>query len=196
MGERLVLKTNEKPSYFNKDTALGALLGTTFLPIPIIGTIAGAVVGGRIGKRRMEDDLLNGKVVEKGSFWNKDTAIGSMLGMIGSVLVAGAGLVAASFFMDPLTAIAAVNPVLATAAIGGSMLGGFLGGMSGKAEADKEFEQAKIQQGIEQQISRGQALSMVKALEQDPQMAQENTRGFAAQIEHERAAQALAEHKR
>ena len=87
MSEELKLQTNHRPSFFNKDTLLGGLIGfsaSAFIPGGLI--VAGLVVagssavGGYLGKQRQERENREGKTVGEASIWNKDTLIGGWIG--------------------------------------------------------------------------------------------------------------------
>lgn len=221
MSDPIHVKSTEKPTLFNKDAVLGGLAGLvtgsfftgmvevlTGVPVPmgIIGGAVGASVGGAVGKSRMHNELLHGKDVHKPSVFNKDTAIGALAGLALSGLAVlatvalGGGLTAAADLAQYGTIANTLAPATLFAAIGAIPasigLGTFVGAMVGKKRMGEEYQQAQVQQGIEQQISRGQALSMAQAIERDPQLEQESTRSFVSRIEQERALQATQEQVR
>lgn len=148
MAQELTLKTNHSPSLFNKDMLLGALIGT--LVMPPIGTLVGAGIGGVVGKGIQEKENRNGKHVGDPSFWNKDTAIGGLIGsFIGSV-AAGVAMFAVA---GASPAIAAVGLAVAGAAwMASTGLGAYLGGKAGEKRQAREYEEAK-QQTIVSHIS-------------------------------------------
>lgn len=173
MAQEMTLKTDHKPSIFNKDMLLGGLLGlaaTIFVPgstaVAAIaaGAIAvgGAVIGGVIGKKRLEDENKFGKKVGEPSFWNKDTLIGGLIGFMGAGLAAVAtGIIAIGGTVAAGAAAPAAAPVVAglglaavgAAAIGSPILGAYIGGNIGKRRQARELEEAK-QQFIVENISR------------------------------------------
>ena len=73
MAQQLTLKVNDEPTYFNKEMAIGTVIA------PVIGTL----IGGYIGKRRMEKEKTEGRITtDEPSAWNKDTLLGAGLGRI------------------------------------------------------------------------------------------------------------------
>jgi hypothetical protein len=132
MAKQLTLKVNSEPTMFNKEMLIGTLM------FPMIGTI----VGGLMGKRRMEDEKANGKVVtEEQTAWSKETIIGGWLGAIGGSIAGNiVGAVVAT----------AINPVAGAIAFGaialaGMGIGGSMGMSAGKQRQRQEFEQARQQ---------------------------------------------------
>ena len=132
MSETRVLKVKTEPTYFNQEM----LIGTMFFPV------VGTVIGGVMGKRRMEDEKANGKVVsDEQSAWSKETIIGGWLGAIGGSL---AGQIAGA------VVAVAINPVAGAIAFGaialaGMGIGGSMGMSAGKQRQRQEFEQARQQ---------------------------------------------------
>lgn len=164
MSEPLVLKTNATPSYFNKDTLLGLL---------IAGPL-GVVVGAFVGKRRLEDERVNGKIVtQTPSFWNKDTLLGGLLGSIASGVAAslsffaitGATMTAvvAGVVLAP-AALLTGAAVAGTLALGGIALGAYAGGKLGQSRLTYEYEEAK-KQHIVNHITRTVSPEVGKAVE-------------------------------
>gem|GEM_PF-4782513 len=171
MAQELTLKTNTTPSYFNKDTALGGMLGLVVgglalnLFIPgggLIAAAAGAVVGGMMGKKRQEHENAHGKQVGEPSFWNKDTVIGGLIGIaLAGVAALATGLVAIGGTAAVAAAAPAAAPVvaglgllaMAAAVVGAPILGTYIGGRMGKKRQERELEEAK-QQTIVENISR------------------------------------------
>ena len=178
MANELTLKTNNTPTIFNKDMALGALIG---LSIPLIGLIAGpigAVVGGFIGKRRIEEENSTGKRVGEPSFWNKDTAIGGLsgwaIGGLVGVSIALAIITPAIFAAHAAHTIVAPGIIFAARAVGiassatGIAIGTYLGGKAGEKRQAAEYEEAKQQtivRGLSQNVSPevGQAVEYAMA---------------------------------
>lgn len=101
----LILKTDEKPTFFNKEAAIG------FFIDPILGTS----VDGVVGRERMKQEQVFGKVVSKPSIFNKSAILG---GLIGSSLAAIGGFFAiSSKIMAPLAPEAATLAVSTAATI-------------------------------------------------------------------------------
>jgi hypothetical protein len=183
MTEELRLKTEQKPSIFNKDMLLGGLIGAS---IPLIGfsiavaapiglglTAAGALIGGAVGKTRQEEENKNGKPVGKPSFWNKDTAIGTLIGYQATVAVlaiAGLASIAAGMGIGMIAppagaAVMGIGLILSVAAaIASPFVGGYLGGKSGEKRMEREYEQAK-QQHIVTQLSQNVSPEIGQAVE-------------------------------
>jgi hypothetical protein len=160
MAQELTLKTNDTPSYFNKDALLGGSLGfvvgmfalNTVLPGAgfIIGA-AGAVLGSLAGKARMESENRNGKKVsEEPSFFSKDTAIGGLIGAALTPLGILAGIAAGGAIA---LGISATAPVAAALVLGGTVIGAatpplvgaLMGNYIGKSSQRSEYEQARQQ---------------------------------------------------
>lgn len=195
MAQELTLKTNKEPSWFNKEMAIGALIGIASpvgLGIVGLATLAGAAIGGVIGKNRMEKEKVEGKTVsDKPSFWNKDSAIGGLLGYMGGAIGAGFTLVSsligagvaveAGMTAGALIAAAATGALVAAGVVwaGSIALGTFIGGRRGQKVEREEFAQAAAQQsqvfrqpGYSMQYSTGHAAQ----LEQQLAQSQEKTR--------------------
>lgn len=163
----LLLKTNEEPTFWNKEAAIGFFLGN-FL---------GGLIGGLIGKERMKKEKILGKPVsDNPSFWNKDTLLG---GLIGSAL---GGIATAAIWLFALQATAI--PVAASfIPLAGMLVGGYVGGKSGQEDERKEYFHAKAQQQAHEISS-----SPVMEHSQSP------SRNFTQHIEQERAL-AAAQHQ-
>jgi hypothetical protein len=178
MAQELTLKTHHNPSVFNKDMLLGGLLGT--VAMPVVGTLIGAIIGGSIGKTNQEKENENGKRVGDPSFWNKDTAIG---GLIGSFVGSAIGAVA----MFALAAGGA--PVLAAAGLaaagvawmGATALGAYIGGKAGEKRQAREYEEAK-HQTIVNHISNKVSPEVGKAVE----YSMEHNKNWAKDVTEER----------
>ena len=197
MAQELKLKTNKEPAWFNKEMAIGGLLG---LEIPVVGlftAIPGAILGGWIGKNRMENEKLHGKPVsDTPSFWNKDTLLGGAMGWItagfigvgvavGIVFAANPGIFSGAFdaaqapqLIESTFHMSTTALRLATTAImaGGAVLGAYLGGKHGEKRQMAEYEQAKQQQ-IVQQLSQNVSPEVGQAvgyrMEHDKQWAKQ-----------------------
>jgi hypothetical protein len=158
MAEALVLKKNESPTYFNKEALIGTLLA------PGIGTIIGAM----IGKSRMEEEAVNGKVVtDKPSFWNKDALLGGLLGdLVGAaIFVAVVGITAVSALVTGAPVVLGAGAIAAGLGWAASVAAGvYLGGKSGEVSEKKQFDQAK-QQTIVYHISQTVSPEVGKAVE-------------------------------
>ena len=66
---------------------VGAILGTMFLPIPIVGTLVGAAIGS--GSGSMLGDLWAGREWQPALRAGRGAAIGRFAGSVGKLLVAG-----------------------------------------------------------------------------------------------------------
>lgn len=134
----LILPTNEEPSMWNRDTAVGAVVGS--LIFPLVGVPVGALVGGMMGKSRMEEEKARGKVVSEPSFWNKDTFIGAGIGnMVGGAVAVATVVAAPVIGLSALGALA----VAGTLGLGGIVAGAYLGGRSGEERLQSEYNQAQ-----------------------------------------------------
>ena len=172
MAEDLILKTHQKPTYFNKETLIGALL----LPLFGGGAISlaiGALVGAFVGKKRIEHEAHEGKRVSENHSWlNKETLLGALTGhLIGkavaisalflnfsTVLATGTSLTAAMAATAPL-ALPAMLMVL-----GSSLVGGYIGNKLDERHHAAEYEQAKTQT-IVRHMSRAVSPEAGKAME-------------------------------
>ena len=141
-----IIPTNENPTFWNKDNALGALIGT-FVAGPF-GLIAGGAIGGFLGKSKMENELETGKVIKEPTFWNKDAAIGAMLGVLaGGLLVGGVALIGGllavhTLSLIPIVAVYAASVILPLA---GGVLWDFLKAeMMAKQRCNKNIAMLKI----------------------------------------------------
>ncbi len=173
--DKIIVKSNEKPSYFTEETAIG------FLIAPIMGSIAGAI----IGHNRMEREQELGKVVsKKPSFWNKDLLLG---GLIGSTLVGLAIVAAVIIAPEALVAMtvglsaAAIKFGMMAATLMGGLVGGYIGGEMGQdAEIDEYKKAASLhpevvkQHGYEMNISKDHAAYVER--ERERAKTQEKTR--------------------
>jgi hypothetical protein len=130
MDEKLILKTQDKPTIFNKDMLLYGLTASIFAGPA--GLVIGGLAGGYIGKKNIEKANSEGKEVGTPSSFNKKMVIGGLLsrGVAGLVL-AGMGVAAPGLLIG--TGIVAAGAVI--------------GGKIGKKEQQQEFDQA-LQQKI------------------------------------------------
>ncbi|MEQ1790406.1 MAG: hypothetical protein ABL857_08175, partial [Rickettsiales bacterium] len=142
MSQELKLRTNETPTFFNKEAAIG------FLIAPHLAI--GAVVGGIIGKNRMKKELTHGKPVGESSTLNKDTLLGGMIGLtIG-------GAITTLILMSQTATIAAAAATIGT--IGTAIIGAVIGSKHGKRTQEKEYVEALHQQS-EQQMEKSPSVS-------------------------------------
>lgn len=171
MDEPLILKTNKKPTMFNKEMAIGFLL-------PSAG-LGGTILGGIIGKERMERELIQGKLIDKPSVFNKSALIGGLIGakaglLIGAITaaaliatteVATPGIMTAAMVTAEATAAtslaAIILPALAVAAAGFA-IGAYIGGRKGKKTQEKEYAEA-----LAQNEEKARAQSIGLGLEQE-----------------------------
>lgn len=181
MALELTARTNETPTYFNKEMAIGALIGTAIpggLPLTLVGMAAGATLGGYVGKNKMDEEQAHGKKIKEPSFWNKEALLGGLAGwvvgkvaniaIVGSMLAAGAAPAA--------ILVTALATVAITAAVGT-----YIGGKTGEKRMQVEYEQAQ-----KQNIMQSLGLSTSPDLTQDVQLAQAAQKSYAQQIEQER----------
>ncbi len=137
MKEPLILKTDEQPTIFNKEMVIGTLIA------PGLGTI----VGGYIGKQRMEREAISGKIMDKPSLANKDALLGWLAGgLVGGI----AALV-----------LATTAPALALVAmIATPVVGAVIGARRGKETQGIEYAQALAQKNA-RESERGQTKYVV-----------------------------------
>jgi hypothetical protein len=161
----LRLDKPQKPSIFNRDMLIGLFAGA-LIPSMFIGAIAGALIGGFMGKSRIEKENQHGKDAHPPSFWNKKTVIGGLAGFHVGALIAGAIAISAIAIVGiPIAAIGTVGGVAAmgltgaqagtlalaglasiVSIVGGTVAGTFMGGKVGKTEMTEEYQQALVQQ--------------------------------------------------
>ncbi|MBV8939411.1 MAG: hypothetical protein JO089_06190 [Alphaproteobacteria bacterium] len=128
--------STDAPTFWNRDTAFGAAIGS-LIASPFIGGPVGGLIGGMIGKSRMENEAENGKIVSEPTFWNKAVAVGAVLGSIALSVVAGAAALA--MHLDPASAYLLMG--LGSGA--GLVAGGVIGGNQDKARQEKEYADAQ-----------------------------------------------------
>lgn len=150
MAEELRLQTNERPKFINDELAL-SLLATSLipvtafaaLPIAVCTSLGCALVGGYLGKRRMEQELAEGKKIKPPSLFNKQMLFGALIGAnIGGLLgEAGVALVVG-------TKAATATVLLVSGIVGavGAFVGGVAGGLGGKDKMKDDYQEAKRQQ--------------------------------------------------
>ncbi|MEK6746563.1 MAG: hypothetical protein ABL867_02545 [Rickettsiales bacterium] len=173
MSNPLILSTNKKPTMFNQEMAIGFLIN------PIIGTI----VGGIIGKKRMEHELAEGKIVREPTAVNKSALLGGLIGAaVAGVINAGimmatiatetistSGIVTAAMIPAAATATTSIAalllPALAIAATA-ITIGSYIGGQMGKKTQAAEYAQA-VQQYNEQKTNLSPSHSLEQAYEQN-----------------------------
>ncbi len=158
-----IVPTTEAPTYWNKNAALGALIGTLFFPV--IGTAIGGAIGGYIGNERMTRELIGGKVVKEPSFWNMKTAIGALLGKMGGGIVGamvGGAIALLSFGFFP--AIPCIYAGIALGALGGLIGGLIKGGEIGQAEMQRDYLAAQQNQGTSRQPTQARGMEFDNAM--------------------------------
>lgn len=140
----------DKPTMWNHTTSMGAWIGTMIFPG--VGTIIGGLIGGQMGKRQMEVDVVAGKAVSDPTIWNKAFFTGSFVGsIIGGALLMG--LLAAGV---PLLGASAGGAVASLGIMVGSV-------MSRKGHMQQELDQAKTiqaQMQMDQAMGRGVSQSV------------------------------------
>lgn len=190
MVETLTVKTNDKPTMFNKEMAVGmilaALLPIATFPASLIAVGIGTLIGGRVGRSRMEYEQKYGKHVSSDpAYLRKDTIIGGYIGLatgaissIVTVMTTAAALAAFSVPVATATA-AAVGVGIATIGIG-ALVGAHLGSRHGQKQELHEYQLAKAQQQLQQQQPQ-------KSRDIEPQVEQAVQKHFTRMIEEERA---------
>lgn len=137
MSETLTLKTQNQPTVFNKEMVIGTFL----VPIPIIGS----VIGGMVGKRRMEQENVSGKTVSNDpSRINKDAVLGGLLGLIGGSIASNV-LVAAAVMITGAPVGAAIGAAAVATWAAGGLIGAAIGSNHGVKQELHEFKTAKNQ---------------------------------------------------
>lgn len=186
-NQPLRLNVTEKPTYWNKEAAIGTLLAFP------IGTVIGAI----IGKDRMQHELDHGKEIKEPTAFNKDMVIGGLLapivtGIAGFALSAIAGIITLAVTSNPIAAATVTtsgNLLSGVALLGSIPIGGYLWGMDGKETMQKEKDQAISQL---QNFAMSQHFSKAQAQDMAPEIEQTQGKNFAAALESERAQAALA----
>ncbi len=143
------IPATKAPTFWNKDAATGALIGS--LIFPIVGTAVGLVIGGNRGQSRMEREQQQGKTVDEPTFWNKQIAVGHWKGLGIGVVVGGV-----------IGLIGGIPGAILGAQIGagvGSIAGLIVGGIQGKHQMQEEYEQGRALE-LEKSLSTAQAPSL------------------------------------
>jgi hypothetical protein len=201
----LKIPQTEEPTLLNKDAVIGAGLAQLLTiplsfvadfvvpgsgsPVAISMITAGGLIGGKIGKTRMEDEVLNGKEVSTPTIFNK-TAVAYGFGATFAVgiiatLTAAVALVANSPALMEIAGLPVVGAML-----GAPFLGAAYGAFSGKAEMQRDYDQA-----IEnlQSKAKTQSVAIEKAQEvlagNEPEKA--NSKSFVAAEDARREHQAV-----
>ncbi len=173
----LKLKTNKEPTFWNEDIWTGMGAGAF---IPLVGPFFGAIIGGFVGKKRMNDDLEDGKTVSEASYFNKGilqggakgAIIGSILGGLTSAAIIGtqivptvSPLIAGGLSAASALTITGLMPLAVGAvAIGlgvyltSLVVGAISGSISKHHQQDAEFKEAQEQE-------RGQMLERSRSQE-------------------------------
>jgi hypothetical protein len=142
MTEPLIYKPDTKPSFFNKEALIGALLIPALITGGVltlfIGAVAGAVGGSIIGKKRIEHEIEHGKVLAENPHpINKDTIGASLTGVLGAKLL--------TTILLPGVVGALALPIGIATMIGGAFVGGMVGHKVAKTTHKTECEEAKKQ---------------------------------------------------
>lgn len=150
MAEPLaLLKTEKAPTLFNDAASLGAIVGTVALPIPLLGTAIGGVIGGGIGKQKMEEHLVSGKKLRAPSPFNLRIFTGMLKGAAVGLSVVAIGA---------LTGVGVIALLgLAVAAVG-MVVGGMQGSAEGKQMMAAELAEAQKQQADQEAHEKSRPL--------------------------------------
>lgn len=178
MEPQYKIQVNKSPTYWNKEGAMGLVLGSPFFPI---GSLIGGAVGAYFGKQRMEKERAEGKVISSPTLLNKNIWPGIVKGFLLSlavmcvalaVVLGPAALPAATVSFGQLTAIAGGGladigtTLLAQVGVGSTVLlpviGGIWGAITGKKEMAREYEQAKTEHAAQQQQIMQPTTSRIK----------------------------------
>lgn len=125
--DELKIPAKDEPTFWNKDAAVGFFVGGM---IPVVGHIGGLIVGGLIGKNRMERESREGRITPEPTLWNKDMALGAGIGVFLMSAGALAGLLTAGI------------GGLLMGAIGTVVAGALIGGAYGKNRMKEEYQDA------------------------------------------------------
>lgn len=209
MAEPLKLRTHHNVTIFNKDMLLGALAGSfLFAAGPVVFGIAiaaGALLGGYAGKKRLQKENDEGKIVTTPSLINKEALIGGMTGAqvafwIGAVAVApivapllGPGLLSfvGSEALSQEAILETMKPVLtalgtwATSVAGSAAAGAYIGAKAGYQRMERELDMAEEQERGNQ-FTREPAKEKACGCEHAPELAAEKK--YAELLRQERTA--------
>jgi hypothetical protein len=122
-GDTVYITPAERPaSLFNDDTWVGALFGALGglggAAVGSVSLLAGALIGGWVGKRDMDREMVEGRPVNPPTIWNRTIAKGMLIGL-------AVGMVAAGGYAVAAFGVAALSTALGTAVI--SSLGPSIG---------------------------------------------------------------------
>lgn len=123
-GKAYIVPSNEEPTFFNREMALGTYI------FPVVGTI----IGGFIGKSRMESEQATGILVKPPSRMNITALNGFLYGSMVSAFVSMAVLTIGG----PAAVLGAIGIL-----IGGTALAAFAGGSYQKDKMDALYEQGR-----------------------------------------------------
>lgn len=156
----LRLPIKDEPTYLNKEAAIGFLLFN----------IPGAILGGLLGKERMQRESRDGRLASEPTIWNKDMALGAAAGVF--LMSAGAlvGALAAGFGGFFLGAAATV------------IVGAVIGGNYGKNRMAEERQEALALRERTMQLS-AQPEQAVGVSMDTPSYARSTTREEALVLE-------------
>jgi len=127
-----------EPRRINAEMIIGAVAGTFVLPV--IGTVIGGWLGGKIGEGRMTREAEQGMLVSEPRAVNRDGIAGGMLGFGLSTLAAGA-LISSGALWAPVAIVLG-----AAAVVGGTALGARLGSSNGQNRMLLDYERARHMQ--------------------------------------------------
>lgn len=166
MSESLIVPAKDKPTFWNKDAAVGFVLAS----------IPGMIIGGLIGKSRMKDEQISGRVISEPSFWNKSIFVGMLVGgFVGIAVAVGAALALGVASAEAAMAFYAV-------AVGIQFLGGIIGGFSGKARQEQEYAEAKAYVAQYGNFSPQQARAPHRATEKSYSISPEESAALDARL--------------
>ncbi|MDX1974900.1 MAG: hypothetical protein SFT92_04420 [Rickettsiales bacterium] len=175
MSETLRVPVNDEPSWFTKETAIGFLMAGPL----------GFLVGGYVGKQRMEREKLDGRIVEKPSFWNKDMLLGGLLGGLVGSLGAVAVVVTAAIALHSAPILAFGGLASALGYLVGAAGGAYYGGTEGEKTMEQEYAQAVA---LHRAREPGRAPLLEQTVEREPAISHqqriEQQRALAAQQQH------------
>jgi hypothetical protein len=211
MYEPLKLHTHHHVTLFNKDMLLGGLMGAFLFAagpgfaVPAVAlTAATSLIGGLIGRKRLQKENHEGKVVTTPSLINKEAIIGGMAGaqvglwvglaavativglLVMPELVAKVGAEAITKDMLIQTLQESVNPLITavgawlTSIASGAGLGAYVGAKAGYKRMAREFDMAQEQQ-------RGNVLTRSPSQEREREPELGKDKSFMQALEQERA---------